>query len=68
MPNEDEAKKRKAMFEDDTDEAIVLPKPTPEVTSDDQRRADAAFEDQEIEIDEEELDAETESQPVGRKY
>jgi hypothetical protein len=54
-------------FDDDTDEAIVLPKPVPEITDDDEKRADA-FDDQEIDVDEEEVKAESESQPSGRKY
>jgi hypothetical protein len=63
MPNTDN------FDDDDTDEAIVLPKPVPEITQDDdEKKADAAFDDQEIEIDEDELKAESENQPAGRKY
>jgi hypothetical protein len=55
-------------FDDDTDEAIVLPKPTPEVTNDDEKMADSAFDDLEIAVDEDEVKAEAEGQPPGRKY
>jgi hypothetical protein len=59
-------------FEDDTEEAFRLPKPTPEVSQDDddagadEKRADSAIDDLEIEVDEDELKAESES--PGRKY
>ena len=58
-------------FEDDTDEAFTLPKPTPELSQDDddgsdEKRADSAIDDLEIEVDEDELKAESES--PGRKY
>ena len=59
-------------FEDDTDEAFTLPKPTPEVSQDDddadpdEKRADSAIDDLEIEVDDNELKAESES--PGRKY
>ena len=57
-------------FEDDTDEAFTLPKPTPEPSQDDidadEKRADSAIDDLEIEVDEDELKAESES--PGRKY
>jgi hypothetical protein len=67
---------RKHEFDDDTEEAFKLPKVTPEVTQDDdvddvdsdKKKADSDFEDQEIVIDEDELKAESESQPTGRKY
>ena len=58
-------------FEDDTDNAITLPKIRPEVTEDDdadKKDADSAFDDQEIMIDEDEVIAESENQPPGRKY
>lgn len=59
-------------FDDDTDEAIRLPKVKPEVTEDDDdpdgKKADSAFDDLEIMIDEDEVIAESESQPPGRKY
>jgi|SwirhisoilCB3_FD_contig_71_67942_length_322_multi_2_in_0_out_0_1 hypothetical protein len=55
-------------FDEDTDEAIVLPKPTPEITNDDEKKADSAFDDLEIDVDEEEVKAEADSQPPGRKY
>ena len=61
-------------FDEDTDEAIVLPKPVPEISDDDADKrkadseADSAFDDLEIEVDEQELKAESENQPDGRKY
>jgi hypothetical protein len=70
MPNTDEKKQsREHTFDVDTDEAIVLPKPVPEITEDDDaKRADDAFDDQEVEVDEEEVRAESANQPSGRKY
>jgi hypothetical protein len=64
---------RQHSFEDDTDEAFRLPKVKPELTEDDgagseTKKADSAFDDLEIEFDEAELEAESESQPPGRKY
>ena len=66
MPSND-----KKDFEDDTDKAFTLPKPTPELSQDDdaasaQKWADSAIDDLEIEVDEEEVGAESES--PGRKY
>jgi len=68
MPNNDDKH-----FDDDTDTAFTLPKPTPELSQDDdsdagadEKRADNAIDDLEIEVDEEELNAESES--PGRKY
>ena len=56
-------------FDEDTDEAIVLPKPVPEITADDEEKsADAAFDDQEVDVDDEEVQAESENQPPSRKY
>jgi len=58
-------------FDEDTDEAIVLPKPVPESNNDndeDARKADSAFDDLEIEVDEQEVKAELENQPSDRKY
>jgi hypothetical protein len=59
-------------FDHDTDEEIVLPKPRPEITEDDgdieQKKADAALDDLEIEVDEDEMKAESQNQPPGRKY
>jgi hypothetical protein len=56
-------------FEDDTDEKIVLPRPVPEISADDEeKRADAAFDDLEIDVDDDEVKAESENQPSGRKY
>ena len=72
---DDEAARRadpRRPFEDDTDEAFTLPKPTPELNQEDddadpdEKRADSAIDDLEIEVDEEELKAESES--PGRKY
>jgi hypothetical protein len=65
MPNKDDK------FDEDTDGAIVLPKPVPEITDDDdadKRRADSAFDDLVIEVDEEEVKAESGNQPPDRKY
>ena len=77
MPNNDEKKGFEAAgrhFEQDTEEAFTLPKPTPERTLDDDpdaessdgKRASSAIDDLEIEVDEEEVEAESES--PGRKY
>ena len=58
-------------FDEDTEEAIRLPKVKPEVTEDDdadKKKADSAFDDLEIEIDENELKAESEGQTPGRRY
>jgi len=66
MPNKDDDK-----FDEDTDSAIVLPKPVPEITEDDDEKkkaADSAFDDMVIEVDEQEVKAESENQPDGRKY
>lgn len=63
MANKDENK-----FDEDTDEAIVLPRPVPEISNDDEKKADSAFDDLEIEVDEQELKAELENQPADRKY
>ena len=56
-------------------EKIVLPRPTPEIVDDvfgDQKKADGdnddAFEELVIEIDEDEVEAEKESTPSGRKF
>ena len=81
MPNEDEENQpegelprdagRKYDFDEDTEEAIILPKVKPEVTEDDdvdEKKADSAFEDQESEIDEDELKAESEGEVPGRRY
>jgi len=58
--------------DDDMDFAITLPRIKPEVTEDDddadKKEADSAFDDQEIMIDEDEVLAESDSQPPGRKY
>jgi len=65
MPNKDDK------FDEDTDDAIVLPRPVPEVIDDedeDKRKADSAFDDMVIEVDEDEVKAESENQPDGRKY
>jgi hypothetical protein len=68
MPSND-----KKSFEEDTETAFTLPKPTPELSQDDidagvvdDKRADSAIDDLEITVDEEELRAESES--PGRKY
>lgn len=59
-------------FDEDTDEAFRLPRPTPEVTEDDNdagsaKKAGSAIDDDlEIEVDQEEVDAESDS--PGRKY
>ena len=59
-------------FEEDTETAFTLPKPTPELSQEeidagaDDKRADSAIDDLEIEVDEEEL--RTESESPGRKY
>ena len=65
MANKDEDR-----FDEDTDGAIVLPRPVPEISNDDEdkKKADNAFDDLEIEVDEQELKAELENQPVDRKY
>ena len=55
-------------FDDDTDEAIVLPKPIPEATEDSDEKSADPFDDLEIDVDEDELKAESENQPAGRKY
>ena len=58
-------------FDEDTEEAMTLPKVKPEVTADDdadKKKADSAFDDLEIEIDENELNAESEGQTPGRRY
>ena len=79
MPNDKDVKGKDARgpigqhdFDDDTDEAIVLPRPTPEITSDDEKKADekadGSFDDIEIVVDEEEVRAESGNQPPGRKY
>jgi hypothetical protein len=70
MPNDTKGSGgiEKRDFDEDTEEAIVLPKPTPEVTADDEKKADSAFDDIEIEVDEDEVKAESENQPSGRKY
>ena len=65
MPNKDDK------FDEDTDDAIVLPRPVPEVVDDedeDKRKADSAFDDMVIEVDEQEVKAELENQPRDRKY
>jgi hypothetical protein len=64
---------RKHEFDEDTEDGFRLPKVTPEVTGDDdvasdEKKAGGAFEDQEIVIDEDEVQAESDSQPGGRKY
>lgn len=67
MPNKDDDR-----FDEDTDGAIVLPKPVPEISNDDddeeKKAADSAFDDMVIEVDEQEVKAESENQPDGRKY
>ena len=65
MANKDEDK-----FDEDTDGAIILPRPVPEISNDDEdkKKADSAFDDLEIEVDEQELKAELENQPADRKY
>jgi hypothetical protein len=62
---------QQAGFDEDTDEAIVLPRPVPEINNDDDddaKKADSVFDDMEIEVDEQEVRAESENQPDGRKY
>jgi len=56
-------------------EKIVLPRPTPEIVEDvfgNQKNADSGggdpFDDLVIEIDEDEVEAEKDSNPSGRKY
>jgi len=67
MPNNDKKK-----FEEDTETAFTLPSPPREPSRDesdagvDDKRADSAIDDLEIEVDDEELKAESES--PGRKY
>jgi hypothetical protein len=69
MPSTDDKQSREHAFDDDTDEAIVLPKPVPEISNDDEeKRADSPFDDLEIDVDEEEVKAESDDQPPGRKY
>jgi hypothetical protein len=69
MPNKDDKNQGQGQgFDEDTDEAIVLPRPVPEVTADDEKNADAAFDDLEIVVDEDEVKFESENQPAGRKY
>ena len=67
MTNKDESK-----FDEDTDRAIHLPRPVPEISNDDDaddaKKADSAFDDMVIEVDEDEVKAEAENQPDGRKY
>ena len=60
-------------FEEDTENAIKLPRPTPENVDDgagDEKKADSdsAFDDLVIDVDEDELEAEKEGNPSGRKY
>jgi hypothetical protein len=59
-------------FDEDTEEEIKLPRVKPEVTADDdidkKKAADSAFDDQEIEIDEDDLKAESEGETPGRRY
>lgn len=64
MPNKDDK------FDEDTDEAIRLPRPVPEIIDDDDdaKKADSAFDAMVIEVDEDEVKAESENQPDGRKY
>lgn len=81
MPNQDEENQPEGKlprdaggkhdFDEDTEEAIRLPKVKPEVTEDDdvdKKKADSAFDDQEIEIDEDDLKAESEGETPGRRY
>ena len=57
-------------------EKMVLPRPTPEIVNDvfgdakkaDSGQADDPFEDLVIEIDEDEVEAEKDSNPSGRKF
>ena len=58
-------------FDEDTEEVIRLPKVKPEATEDDdvdEKKADSSFDDLEIEVDDDDLKTELESQPPGRKY
>jgi hypothetical protein len=64
-------------FDEDTDEATVVPRSGPEISGDDDdgdderkaaSEADSAFADLEIVVDEQEVKAESENQPAGRKY
>ena len=59
-------------FEEDTENAIKLPKPTPERIDgdDDEKKADSdgAFDDLVIDVDIDEVEAENEGNPSGRKY
>jgi hypothetical protein len=57
-------------FDEDTEEAMTLPKVKPEVTADDddKKKADSASDDLEIEIDENDLKVESEGQTPGRTY
>lgn len=61
-------------FDEDTEEALKLPKVKPEVTADDpadadgDKKADSAFDDLEIEVDMDELKKESEGESGGRKY
>ena len=66
--NDDDGCAGRHDFDEDTDVAIVLPKPTPEITNDDEKMADSAFDDLEIDVEDDEVRAEEDSQPVGRKY
>ena len=80
MPNNDEKNDQgfeaagRQPFEQDTERAFTLPKPTPERTLDDDnddessdgKQASSAIDDLEIEVEEDELEAESES--PGRKY
>jgi|KBSMisStaDraftv2_1062788.scaffolds.fasta_scaffold2926938_2 hypothetical protein len=54
-------------FDEDTERAIKLPKPVPEVTEDDQKNADGGFDDLEIEVDEDEVSAEEPANHPARK-
>jgi hypothetical protein len=71
MPNTEQTKQDRGHTHD-TDEPLVLPRPMPEVTEDDdEKRADTAFDDLEIDLDDEdvkEVKAESDNQPSGRKY
>jgi hypothetical protein len=68
MPNKDGKNQGGHGFDEDTDEAIRLPSPVPEVTAEDEKKADAAFDDLEIDVDDDEVKSESENQPSGRKY
>jgi len=66
MPNNND-------LDDENEDAIKLPKPTPETVDDDVeggKKADSGkdIDDIEISVDEDELEAETESDPSRRKY